>query len=71
MFWIGIIVGIIIGAVGYGMNAVRIGAKAMNMTVSELWDCSSLLVEAGYNRESTVSVWHDGETIGVVELEEK
>lgn len=71
MLLIGIIIGIVLGIVGYGTYAVRIGAKAANMTVKEFWDCSVLIVEAGHNRESTMSVWHDGETIGVVELEEK
>lgn len=71
MFWIGIIVGVILGAVGYGLNAIRIGAKAMNMTVEELFDCSKLMVEAGHNRESTIAVWHDGEVLETVDLEER
>lgn len=71
MFWIGLIVGIVLGWLGYGLYAVRLGAKASNMTLKEFWDCSVLIVEAGHNRESTMSVWHDGETIGVVELDKK
>lgn len=71
MFWIGLIVGIIVGAVGYGLNAVRLGAKASNMSLEEFWDCASLIVEAGHNRESTVTAWHDGEMLDVVELEER
>ena len=71
MFWIGMIVGVIIGVVGYGLNAVRIGAKALNMTVGELWDCTELIYEAGHNRESKVTAWHDGKMLDVVELEEK
>lgn len=71
MFLIGLIIGIVLGVVGYGAYAARIGAKAANMTLKEFWDCSMLMVEAGHNRESTMAVWHDGETIGVVELEER
>ena len=41
------------------------------MTVKELWDCTELIYEAGHNRESTVTAWHDGEMLDVVELEEK
>ena len=70
MFWIGLIVGIIIAAVlpfGYlmwcmyctGTSFREFGAMTM---------CNAYAVT---NRESAVQVWHDGELIDEVVLEEK
>ena len=71
MFWIGMIVGIIIGAVGLVAIWTLLAVKWTNMSVDELAECGGLIMEAGNNRASTLSVWHDGETIAAAEFEVK
>ena len=71
MFWIGLIVGIIVGIPATMAICAKLIMIWGNMTVDEWSDCIDLVMEAGNNREATLSVWHDGETLRTVELEEK
>lgn len=71
MFWIGIIVGIIIGVVAGWAILALFTLKYTNMTMDEISACGWLIAEAGNNRAATMSVYHDGELLDMVELEEK
>ena len=70
MFWIGIIVGVIIGDVVSIAGVAMFALKATNMTIDEIAECGLLIQEAGNNREATLQVWHNGKIIDEVKLEE-
>lgn len=71
MFWIGFIVGIIIGAISCMAIWSLLVMKWTNMSMDEISACGGLILEAGNNRASTMSVWHDGELLEEVEFEDK
>lgn len=71
MLWIGIIIGIIIGVVATIAICTHLMLKWANMTSDEYLECIDLVVNAGQNREAAVQVWHDGELIDAIILEEK
>ena len=70
MFWIGLIVGIVVGAVvlyllSRGLMAVVFGSY------EKYSEGFGLLLTASGNRESTVQVWHDGDCLDEVIFEEE
>lgn len=71
MFWIGIIIGIIIGMTIVIKLFPPLAAKLMNISLDEFKECIELIDTAGSNRASTMMVYHDGEVLNTVELEEK
>lgn len=70
MFWIGLIIGIIVGWFAYNGVSFYLGARAANMSVDEFWQVCGLVFEAGHNRKSTLTALHDQEILGTVVLEE-
>lgn len=71
MFWIGLIVGAIVGWFGSAAFHLWYGMRATNMNWDEYTDYCALGVEAGNNRESTITVTHDGEVLNELVLEEE
>lgn len=75
MFWIGMIIGIIIGVVGYITVSYLCTLELMNMSWKEFQDYIDIGVVAGNNRESvlTLSVKEDDkyECWAEVDFEEK
>lgn len=71
MFVFGLIVGIILGAVG-GLAVLAVWAmEATNLSFTEMADFGHLMTDAGHNRACTTDLWHDGEVINSVTLPEK
>ena len=56
MFWIGMIIGIIIGAVGYIAGSYLYTLKSMNMSWEEFLDYINIGIVAGNNRESVLTL---------------
>ena len=71
MFWIGMIVGLIIGAIVIYHGLIWYAQKISGMSIDEMGDCGRLLLDASENRESTIVVYHDGMELNSVLLEEK
>lgn len=69
MFWIGLIVGIITTVVLVGGH-VLVCLKGSYKSADEFWGMVDVIHEAVTNRESTIQVWHDGEVIEAMTLEE-
>lgn len=69
MFWIGLIIGIIVGSIGIMVVSIR---YVTNLYGS--WESfnkgTDLLEVATNNRESVVRVYHDGELLDEVTFEE-
>lgn len=70
MFWIGLIVGIIVGTVILYLLS-RLVMTAMFGSYEKYSEGFELLLTASDNRESTVQVWHDGECLDEVIFEEE
>lgn len=71
MFVMGLIIGIIIGAVGSIAAAFALVPKIYNTTVDEFTDVLNLTYEAGHDRESIIAMIKDDEIIDEVVLEEQ
>ena len=71
MFWIGLIVGAIVGTIGLVALIVLYGLKYFNMSWNEAAAMSSIYHEAGHNRESTITLTHNGEVLDELTLEEE
>lgn len=71
MFWIGFIVGIVIGVIGYSITTVLGAMRITNMSFDEFWGSTELLIEAGNNRESKITLHYDDEDRNVLTFEEK
>ena len=71
MFWIGLIVGIIIGAIVCHFGMIMYAMKATGMSIDEMEDCGLLLIDAGQNRESAIVLYHDDDELDRVVLEER
>ncbi len=71
MFWIGLIVGIIIGWIGSMVFHVLVGLRKANMNLVEFINFAGLAIDAGNNRESTITVTHNGEVLDELVLEEE
>ena len=67
MFWIGLIV----GAFAWAAFTIVFTLKVTNMSYKEFEDSVGLLIEAGNNRESTLSVHYDDACQNVMTFEEK
>ena len=70
MFWIGMIVGTIIGFLAFWVFVV-LACKSMGVSFTEVNNIADTIGEALTNRESEIQVWHDGRLIDVTYLEEK
>ena len=70
MFWIGMIVGTIIGFLAFWV-LVALLCKSMGVSFSEFNNISDTIGEALANRESEIQVWHDDRLIDVTYLDEK
>lgn len=68
MFWIGMIVGIILGAVALLVAAGPLCCKIYNASIEEIYDGFNLVAEAGHNRECELILVKDDTTIEVVEF---
>lgn len=71
MFWIGLIVGIIIGWIGSMVFHVWSAMRKANMSLVEFISFACLAIDAGNNRESTITVTHEGEVLNELVLEEE
>lgn len=70
MFIIGMIVGIIIGAIAMYHGIVWFAQKITGMSIDEMEDCGNLMIEAGANRESAIVLYHDDTELNKVLLKE-
>lgn len=71
MFWIGIVVGAIVGWLGSAAFHLWYGMRACDMSYDEFLNFAALGVQAGDNRESTITVTHDDEVVDVLVLKEE
>ena len=71
MFIIGMIVGMIIGAIATSPGIVWFTQKITGMSIDEMEDCGNLMIEAGANRESAIVIYHDDAELNRVTLKEK
>lgn len=70
MFWIGFIVGFVVFAaapLAYLLWCMHV----LGLSFKEFGGVANANACAFTNRESTVQVWHDGELLDIVTLEEK
>lgn len=71
MFWIGIVIGFIVATAIY-VGIVLSGWKIIGLrNAEEALELGELLVGVGNDREATINVYHDGELIDTMTLEEK
>lgn len=71
MFWIGLIVGLVVGVIACWFGLMLFTMKITGMSVYEMADCGNLMIEAGQNRESTIVAYDsNGEQLCGVLLEE-
>ena len=70
MFWIGLIVGLLIPVIVYFVAYLFV-TRIMFDSPDEYWDAIGAVHEAVCNRESEIQVWHHGELINSVTLEER
>lgn len=70
MFWIGMIIGAIIGYLALWVH-VAWACKSFGVSYAEFNSIADTIGEAVTNRESEIQVWHDGRLIDVTYLEEK
>jgi hypothetical protein len=71
MFWIGLIVGIVLGVVGVFAVCLYYGNNVWFASSDEFRDAIRAIDVASKNRESTITVEHNGEVIYDVELLER
>lgn len=70
MFWIGLIVGVVIGLVA--LVVLFLWSLHVNkMDLCDYVEFCYVLGDAVENRESSMQVWHDGELINEMIFEEK
>ena len=70
MFWIGLIVGIVLCVVLYYVAYLYVTHDICS-SPDEYWDCIRAIYEATQNRESIITVGHNGEVIYDVALLER
>lgn len=66
MFWIGLIVGIILGAVAFGSIGWWFTTRVLCNSPEEFEGVYNVMVDATQNRESEIQVIHDGEVLNRV-----
>ena len=71
MFWIGLIVGIIIGFVAFAIFGMLYALRFYNISWEEAMGFCGIMYEAGHNRESMILVTHDDEVLDALVLEEE
>lgn len=71
MFWIGLIVGFIIGGIAWFAFSYVFSLKMTNMSWNEFEDSVQFLIEAGNNRESKMTLHYNDEDRNVLTFEEK
>lgn len=70
MFWVGLIVGVVIG-IGIMLTICYMGYRVLNIrSLDEMGDIIDTLTIAGENRESVITVTHNDEVIGICTLSE-
>ena len=71
MFWIGLIVGIVIGGIAMFAVLNSIGHKVFGMNKNEYHTCVDFMYDVGHNRESSMTILRNDGTIDTCVFEEK
>ena len=70
LFVIGLLVGVLIGAIAVSVYCMRYALKSCNMNWNEMCDAIDVITAAGNNRESTLVAYHDDVAIMHVDFHE-